>query len=123
MCLEALATCYCNTVNTTTQALEIIKQVNHPSVKLVLDFYNMEHMNEADIELTKLPIIHAHISDDDGAPNLRSYLKPNKKDLHQKRIKRLQDTGYNGGLTLEVDVPYDRERAALSLAIMKEAVK
>ena len=123
MCLEALATCYCNTVNTTAQALEIIRRIDYPSVKLVLDFYNMEHMDEADIELTDLPIIHAHISDDDGAPNLRSYLKPEKRGIHQKRIKRLAETGYKGGLTLEVDVPYDAERAACSLAIMKETIK
>ena len=118
-CFEALADCYCNTVNTLQEALELVRNLNNTNIHVVLDFYNMEHMGEADLPIPKASIIHAHISDDDGNPRLRSYLHPNKQELHQARIRNLLQTGYTGGLTLEVDVPYDPVRAAKSLAIMR----
>jgi len=120
-CLEALAACYCNTVNTLEEAAEIVRRLQHPNLNIVLDFYNMEHMGEADVDLTGIPFIHAHISDDDGAPNLRSYLKPEKREIHQKRIGSLVKQGYGGGITLEVDVAFDPFRAKESLCIMQEA--
>lgn len=123
VCLEALADCYCNFINRMEEAAVLVKECALPNLALVLDFYNMEHMGEADRELTDwLPdIVHAHISDDDGSPFRRSYLKPEKADLHQRRIKRLLQAGYRGGISLEIDCPMDRERAALSLEILREA--
>ena len=118
-CLEALATCYCNTVNTLSEAVKLVNNLNNSNIHVVLDFYNMEHMGEADIPIPKASIIHAHISDDDGSFLLRSYLQPKKQKLHQTRIRNLLETGYIGGLTLEVDVSYDPIRAAESLAIMR----
>jgi len=120
-CLEALATCYCNTVNTLDEAAKIVRRLQHPNLNVVVDFYNMEHMGEADMDLTGIPFIHAHISDDDGAPNLRSYLKPEKREIHQKRIRSLVEQGYEGRITLEVDVAFDPFRAKESLCIMQKA--
>ena len=122
VCLEALATCYCNTVNTLAEAVGIVRKLQQPNIHVVLDFYNMEHMGEADISLLELPFAHVHISDDDGAPNLRSYLKPEKKEIHQKRLRKLPEKGYDGCITLEVDVPYDPVRAAESLRIMIDSL-
>lgn len=123
VCLEPLATCYCNTVNTLAEALNIVRDINDINIRIVLDFYNMEHMGEADICLKDaVPyIIHGHISDDDGNPRSRSYLKPEKKLLHQRRVKGLVDLGYKGNFTLETDVPFDQERAIASLTILKDA--
>ena len=120
VCLEALASCYCNTVNTLKEAVEIVRILDCHNIKIVLDFYNMEHMGEDDI--SDVPFIHVHISDDDGSPSLRSYLKPEKREIHQNRLRKLTESGYDGCVTLELDVPYDPLRAAYSLDIQRQAV-
>lgn len=120
VCLEALGPCFCNFVQRIGEAADIVGHIGHPRLALVLDFYNMEHSGEADLDPGPyLPrIAHAHISDDDGAPGRRSYLHPEKAALHRARIRRLRDRGYGGALTLEMDVPVDPERAKASLAVM-----
>lgn len=126
VCFEALATVYCNFVNHTIEAVRIAKEVNHPYLQIVLDFYNMEHMNEAEMPLeTVIPMVrHVHISDDEnGDPRKRSYLKPSKKTDHIRRIRRLSASGYNGTITLEIDLPVDINRGRQSIAIFQEAVE
>lgn len=122
VCFEALASFYCNTVNYLAEAVDIVEGLNHPDIKIVLDFYNMEHMQEADISLEGVPFVHVHVSDDDGVYTLRSPLKAEKAAIHQQRLARLLDVGYDGGITLEVDIPFDSDRAEETLHIMRHAV-
>lgn len=91
---------------------------------LIADFYNMEYVKEADMDLKNYRhfIKHAHISDDDGTPYQRSFLKLQKEEIHKKRIRKLFDTGYRGAISLEIDCRIDTERAARSLEIMKSAL-
>lgn len=123
VCLEALADCYCNFINFLPEAAEVVDSLQIPNLALVVDFYNMEHMNEADRELYPYSrhIAHAHISDDDGGPDRRSYLKYEKAKVHQKRIRRLLDAGYQGAVSLEIDCRIDPKKAGESARIMKQA--
>ena len=126
VCVEALGTCYCNFINRTEEAFQLAEETGMENVGVVLDFYNMEHMNEADNPLTGLnaaKIFHAHISDDDGSPRRRSFLRPVKAEDHIRRIRNLIRTGYVGGITLEIDLPLDRERAGGSLDILRQAAE
>lgn len=125
VCLEALAGCYCNFVNTVREASDIVESLKLPNLALVVDFYNMEHMGEADMDLQAYSghIVHAHISDDDGAPWRRSYLKQEKSIVHRQRIRRLLATGYQGAVSLEIDCRIDRKRAVQSARIMRNAVE
>ncbi len=120
VCLEALAPCYCNFINYIEEAMEYVTQVNHSHLGLVLDFYNMEHNDEADIDLSPYinHIKHVHISDDAGDPRKRYFLQPNKTLLHQKRLNQLRSLGYNKGISLEVDLPVNGSDAAASLAVL-----
>lgn len=123
VCLEALADCYCNFINFLPEAAEVVDSLGIPNVALVVDFYNMEHMREADRELRPYSryIAHAHISDDDGGPDQRSYLKCEKAKVHQRRIEGLLAAGYQGAVSLEIDCRIDPERAGRSARIMKQA--
>ncbi|WP_455615354.1 sugar phosphate isomerase/epimerase family protein [Eisenbergiella sp.] len=123
VCLEPLAPCYCNFINSIPEAVSVAEELNLPNVGLVVDFYNMEYVNEADLNLKKYKgiIKHAHISDDDGTSSQRSYLKPEKEEIHRNRIRRLYETGYQGAISLEIDCRIDAVRAARSLEIMKSA--
>lgn len=120
VCLEPLAPCYCNYVNSMAEAAELVDRIGWENIGLVADFYNMEQTGEADGDLGGFAkLYHVHISDDDGGPLCRSYLKKERKALHQSRLSRLYQGGYTGAVSLEIDVPAQPERAKCSLVIMK----
>lgn len=122
--LEPLGTCYCNFINSIAEAMDVLSTNLSSPVFLQPDFYNMEHVGEADMDLQPVfpQISHVHISDDrDRDPTQRSYLKPEKAHLHTRRIQRLHQLGYDRTLTLEIDVAFDPELGAESLSIMKQA--
>lgn len=125
VCIEALGICYCNFINQTAEALELVQKIRSPHVKLVLDFYNMEHSGEGDREITQIfPYIeHVHISDDDGSPSRRYFLKEEKFQIHKERLKRLQQGGYNKTIAIEIDLPVNEVLAKQSLDWIKRAVK
>jgi sugar phosphate isomerase/epimerase len=125
VCVEALGKCYCNFINYLDEAVDLTEKINMPNVKIVLDFYNMEHENEADIDLKPiLPYIaHTHISDDDNSPLKRYFLKPEKSHVHLKRIRQLKQLGYDDTISLEVDLPINDVLASQSLALLKQACK
>lgn len=118
VCVEALASCYCNFINTLQEAAMLARLTN---CKIVLDYYNMELMGEADSDLRSyLPLVaHVHISDDDGSPQLRSPLKPEKAAIHRQHIRWLKEAGYDQRITLETDVPFSEVRAAESLRLLR----
>lgn len=124
VCLEALAPCYCNFINYITEAIELTQMIGWESIRVVLDYYNMEFTGEADMDL--LPwteeIVHGHISDDAGCPEKRYFLKPEKKEIHQRRVRALWESGYRGALTIEVDLPADVNMAAESLRMLHDVV-
>lgn len=124
VCLEALAPCYCNFINQIAEATEITREIGWESVRTVLDFYNMEYTGEADMDL--LPwmdtIVHGHISDDAGSPQKRYFLKKEKEEIHQKRVRSLRDAGYGGAVTIEVDLPVEPGLARESLRMLRDAV-
>ena len=124
VCVEALGPCYCNFINHISEAQAVVRAVGMDNLKLVLDFYNMEHSGEADIPLEPFipDIVHAHISDDAGSPRARWFLKPEKRDMHAARVKRLVAAGYQGAMTLEIDLPADEKEAKQSLQMLRVSV-
>jgi len=124
VCLEPLAPCYCNFINGAGEAVDIVRRINWENIRVVLDFYNMEHMGEADDNLKSyIPYVaHAHISDDDGAWDRRYFLKEEKTAIHQRRIKDLYNSEYNGAISVEVDLPVHKEMAQKSLYIIKNSI-
>lgn len=124
VCLEALADCYCNFINYTAEAYEIIKSLDSEYIKLVLDTYNMEMMGETVESVFPMldEVVHLHISDDDGDPHKRSFLRPDKEKTHRSRIEALIKNGYQGNITLEIDIPVDKERAEETLSILNSSL-
>lgn len=124
VCVESLGRCYCNWINRIGEAIWIARAVAMDNVGVVADFYNMEREGEADRRFSReeLPrIFHAHISDDDGSERLRSFLKPEKAGAHVSRVRGLIEAGYDGDITLEIDLPLDPARAIGSLATLRQA--
>jgi len=124
VCAEALGPCYCNFMNRLEEAAKLVHMVGAYNVCLVVDFYNMEHNNQADIPLTAYApdIAHAHISDDAGDPRKRWFLRPKKRELHTLRLRRLYETGYHGMVSVEIDLRVDPAEAAASLKMLRDSV-
>ncbi|SFI12907.1 Sugar phosphate isomerase/epimerase [Lachnospiraceae bacterium NLAE-zl-G231] len=124
VCLEPLAICYCNFINTLSEAVSVVKELQLSNLGIVIDFYNMEYVGEADMDLRTYVdcIYHAHISEDEGEPEKRSYLKPEKAGVYQNRICGLLAAGYRGMLTLEIDCVVEEERAKESLELMRRGI-
>ncbi|MBP3218784.1 MAG: sugar phosphate isomerase/epimerase [Lachnospiraceae bacterium] len=120
ICLEPLAPVFCNYVNTAEEAAWLLEGIPCSNLGIVIDYYSMELSGESEEDfMPYLPLIrHAHTSDDDGDPYRRSYLFSHKRAVHQKRIRRLLGAGYQGNLTLEMDLPADAAAAAVSFRIL-----
>ena len=118
--LEPLGRCFCNFINDLSEAEEIIVRVGAKNLGMVVDFYNMEQNGDADQDLGKYlsVILHAHISDDAGDPYKRDFMRPEKKEIHQNRVRRFYEAGYAGRISVEIDEPVIREKASSSLAML-----
>lgn len=121
ICLEPLAPCYCNYINTMEEAAVIVERIGWEMIGLVADFYNMEYTQEADRDMASfLPwLYHVHISDDAGGPERRSYLKKERTAVHRRRLRRLYEDGYRGAVSVELDVPAALSYAKQSLDILR----
>lgn len=119
--LEAVGFCYCNYINHLEEAAAVLKAVGHPYLRLVPDFYNMEQSGEAELDLKPyIPMIaHVHISDDDGGPEKRGFLKPEKYGSHERHLTAIKDAGYEGTVSLEVDCPPDSPECIESWRFLK----
>lgn len=120
VCVEPLGRCFCNFINDLSEAEEIIARVGAKNLGMVVDFYNMEQNGDADQDLGKYlsVILHAHISDDAGDPYKRDFMRPEKKEIHQNRVRRFYEAGYAGRISVEIDEPVIREKASSSLAML-----
>ena len=121
--VEALGYCFCNYINKIDEALSIVKNVNKNNLKFVLDYYNMQQSNEENADITPtLPYLaHVHTSDDAGSPQLRSYFKKDRYSVHENHLRNLKQLGYDGTITIEIDVPFDVDEAKSSLELIRQA--
>ena len=121
---EPLGYCYCNFVNHVDEAVKLADTLKSCGVGLTLDFYNMERSQEDMMPLAVCAphILHVHVSDDlEGNPQKRAFLRQDKLEIHRERIHRLMATGYDGTVSLEVDIPIN-DAAAENLAFLRKTV-
>lgn len=99
--LEALASVECNCVNTTMEALDLLRGVNRPNLHLLYDIYHAYLMKEPVewIGLAAPEIRCAHISGTDGGEH--TYLSPRCMEGLAPYIRMLARCGYRGELLLE----------------------
>lgn len=95
--LEPLTSKSTNMINTLTEGTELVKSVDHPFVKLLVDLYHMMDAGEAPSVIPALgvEIVHAHVSDTDRLyPGSGSY--PVKEFVHA-----LKSVDYDERISLE----------------------
>ena len=97
--LEHLSLAECNIVNDLTEELAIVRRVNHPAFRALLDTYHfwIDGLPISQIEPLLPQIRHVHLADKDGrvAPG------ESKTSDYRPIFALLKRAGYDGGLSVE----------------------
>lgn len=115
ICIEPLSSKYgCDFINTADEGAHLVKLVNYPSFKLLLDtgsmLLNGESPEDMIVKYSEI-IAHMHIND----PNL---LPPSEKLVdHSNIAEKLKNISYQGWLTIEVMKEYSTIENDLMYAI------
>ena len=98
ICLEPLKRDATNFINTVSEGGEIVAKVNHPHVKMVVDFYHMlcNNENPRDIEKLKGKVAHCHIAEEKERRPPGTY-----GENFRSFFKALQKINYSGKVSIE----------------------
>ena len=115
--VEPLNRAECNLVNTVLEGAVAVARVNHPGVRLLVDFYHILRNDESPDDIVKAGpwIAHAHIAEkaERTAPGV-------KGDDFRPFLSALKRAGYTGALSLECRFgPDPRAEAGASLAFLR----
>jgi D-psicose/D-tagatose/L-ribulose 3-epimerase len=108
VCIEALRRQESNIINTSAEALQLVQEVGHPGVQLMVDFYHLAiEKEDPEILLRARDYIrHFHFAN----PNGRLFpLDASEYDYHPFFVN-LRKIGFRGGLSVEASPPNGIER-------------
>jgi len=110
ICLEPLSRDQTNFINTAEEAMEMVKVVGHPNLRVILDVYSMsDEGNPLDTIIRRVgPLLaHFHANDTNGKG-------PGQGNADYPSIVRaLRDIRYEGYVSVEV---FDRSQAPVAIA-------
>jgi D-psicose/D-tagatose/L-ribulose 3-epimerase len=89
-----------NIINTGAEALRLLRAVNHPNVKMIIDYYHMRSEKEDPEILLKAAgeIVHIHFAN----PNGRRWPKlPDEDPEYGRFFALLKQTKYDKGISIE----------------------
>lgn len=109
-----------NIVNLAAEGLKLVREVNHPHIQLLIDYYHLmiERENPAIIAEAGPSLQHVHLAHVEG----RAFPTPPDTDL-QQFIQHLRQSGYSGRCSIEA---YTRDFAAeapRALRLLREAMQ
>ena len=107
-----------NIINTGGEALKLVREVNHPNVKMIIDFYHLREENEDPeiIRLAQKEIVHLHFANPAGRRWPRS---ASEDPLYGRFFALVKEIGYQGGLSIEGNGTFEDDAEA-SLRFFKE---
>jgi sugar phosphate isomerase/epimerase len=109
-----------NIVNSGAEALRLVREVNHPNVKMIIDYYHLRQENEDPQILVEArdSIVHLHFAN----PNGRVWPKnPAEDPLYGRFFELVKKTGFRGGISIEGNGTFEKDAAA-SLAFFRAAL-
>lgn len=116
--IEALRKPETNIVNSVAEALKLAREVNHPKIRIIVDFYHLafEHEDPAVILDARDMIVHTQIAD----PKERTFpMAGADEQLYAPFFKNLQAIGYRGRISIEANSNDLEKDARASLAFLK----
>jgi D-psicose/D-tagatose/L-ribulose 3-epimerase len=118
LAIEPLRRQESNIINSGVEALRLVREVQHPNVKMIIDYYHLRQENE-DLEILRTArdeIVHLHFAN----PNGRIWPKRQDEDPQYSRffelVKRID---FHGGISIEGNGTFE-EDAAGSLAFFQK---
>ena len=109
-----------NILNTGAEALEMVRRVKHPNVRMIIDYYHLREENEdpSILETAKREIVHLHFAN----PHGRVWPHDLSEDDHYAEFFRyLKKTNYSGGISIEGKGSFENDGAA-SRAFFQKAL-
>jgi sugar phosphate isomerase/epimerase len=115
--IEPLRTAESNILNTGAEALKMVRELNLPNIKMMIDYFHLRSMNE-DPEIlwtARHEIVHLHFSNPHGRVWPRD---PAEDPQYSRFFGFVKKIGYTGGITIEAIGKYE-ESAAGALAFFR----
>ena len=106
-----------NIINTGTEALQLVEEVRHSNVQMIIDYYHMRVENENPEILLRARehVVHLHFAN----PNGRRWPRSAEEDpVYRRFFQLVKQIGYTGGLSIEARGTFE-EDAAASLAFLR----
>src|SRR5438067_3423888 len=100
-----------NILNTGAEALEMVRRVKHPNIRMIIDYFHLREENEDPriIEIGKREIVHLHFAN----PHGRAWPHDLVEDDHYAAFFGfLKKTGYSGGISIEGDGSFEKDGKA-----------
>lgn len=107
-----------NIINTGAEAWRLVREVDHPNVKMIIDYYHLqqEHEDPAIVEQARDAIVHLHFAN----PNGRVWPKDPAEDPgYGPFFELVKKSGFRGGLSIEGRGTFEADAAA-SLAFFRK---
>ena len=107
-----------NIINTGAEAFRLVREVDHPNVKMIIDYYHLqqEHEDPQILEQAREAIVHLHFAN----PNGRVWPKDPAEDPgYAPFFAMVKKTGFLGGLSIEGKGTFEADAAA-SLAFFRK---
>jgi sugar phosphate isomerase/epimerase len=107
-----------NIINTGAEAFRLVREVDHPNVRMIIDYYHLaqEHEDPQILEQARDAIVHLHFAN----PNGRVWPKDPAEDPgYAPFFSMVKKTGFRGGLSIEGRGTFEADAAA-SLAFFRK---
>lgn len=100
-----------NILNTGAEALEMVRRVKHPNIRMIIDYFHLRGENEDPriIEIGRREIVHLHFAN----PHGRVWPHDLVEDDHYAAFfGYLKKTGYSGGISIEGQGSFEKDGKA-----------
>ena len=102
-----------NILNTGAEALEMVRRVKHPNIRMIIDYFHLREENEDPriVEIGKREIVHLHFAN----PHGRVWPHDLVEDDHYAAFfGYVKKTGYSGGISIEGQGTFEKDGKASS---------
>jgi sugar phosphate isomerase/epimerase len=109
-----------NILNTGAEALQMVRAVRHPNVRMIVDYFHLREENEDPriVETARSEIVHMHFAN----PHGRLWPHSLSEDSHYTAFFRyLKKIRYSGGISIEGEGSFAKDGAA-SREFFREAL-
>lgn len=110
-----------NIINTGAEALRLVREVDHPNIKMIIDYYHLrvEKENPDIILKARKEIVHFHFAN----PNGRLWPKsPAEDPEYGEFFKLVKQIGFHGGISIEGRGALAQDATA-SLAFFRQEIR